>query len=111
VCERCNARFAVDVTIDCSNCPRYHRGPPSVFLISKTEVASFLTDHGINPTDPSWERAPPAVVNYDEEIVGINPFEAHFTFTIEGDELRLTVDGDLSVVDVARRERGQESDI
>jgi DNA-binding transcriptional ArsR family regulator len=64
VCERCNARFAVTATVDCSNCPRYQRGPPSVFLVSKAEVASFLTDHGMNPIDPTWERVPPAVLNY-----------------------------------------------
>lgn len=106
ICEHCNARFAADVTIDCSNCPRYHRGPPSVFLVSKTEVASFLTDHGINPTNPTWERAPPAVVNH-EELVETDPFEIELVFTVNGDELRLIVDEELSVVDSTRRERGR----
>jgi DNA-binding transcriptional ArsR family regulator/ribosomal protein L40E len=109
VCERCNARFAVTATVDCSNCPRYQRGPPSVFLVSNAEVASFLTDHGTNPIDPTWERVPPAVLNYGEGIVGTDPFETRLTFTIDGDDLCVTIDETLLIVAATREADGADT--
>lgn len=102
LCEHCNGRFAVDATVNCTTCPRYLRGVPSVFLISKTEVSRFLTDHGINPANPSWDRAPPAVLNYEEDIAGMDPFEVRLTFDIDGDELTMVVDDTLSIVAIER---------
>lgn len=36
----------------------------------------------------------------EEEIFGTDPFEARFTFTVDGDALTLTVDDNLNVVNV-----------
>jgi len=102
LCEHCNGRFAVDATVNCTTCPRYLRGIPSVFLISKTEVSRFLSDHGINPTNPSWDSAPPAVLNYDEAVPKTDPFEMRLTFEIDGDELTVAADETLTIVDVDR---------
>lgn len=109
LCEYCNGRFAIDATVNCTKCPRYLRGIPSVFLISKTEVSRFLTDHGLNPANPSWDRTPPAVMNYDEDITKTDPFEGQFTFELEGDELAVTVDDSLSIVAVERSDATPES--
>jgi hypothetical protein len=109
LCEHCNGRFAVDATANCTTCPRYLRGVPSVFLISKTEVSRFLTDHGINPANPSWDRAPPAVMNYDEDISKMDPFEVRLTFEIDGDELTVAVDDTLSIVAVERSDATPET--
>lgn len=109
LCEHCNGRFAVDATVNCTTCPRYLRGIPSVFLISKTEVSRFLTDHGINPANPSWERAPPAVLNYDEDIVAMDPFEVRLTFEIDGDELTMVVDDTLSIDAIERTDTVSET--
>ena len=102
LCERCDSRFAVDATVNCTTCPRYLRGVPSVFLISTTAVSQFLADHGINPTNPSWDRAPPVVLNYDETVAGNDPFEVRLVFDIAGDELTVTIDDSLSVIDIER---------
>lgn len=109
LCEYCNGRFAVDATVNCTTCPRYLRGIPSVFLISKTEVSRFLTDHGFNPSNPSWDRTPPAVMNYDEELLGTDPLEVRLTFDIDGDQLAVTIDDTLSVVDVERSDATRET--
>ena len=109
LCERCNGRFAVDATVNCTTCPKYRRGVPSVFLISKTEVSRYLTDHGINPANPSWDRAPPAVMNYDEAISKMDPFEVRLTFELDGDELTITVDDTLSIVAVERSDATPET--
>ena len=108
LCEHCTGRFAVDATVTCSRCPRYLRGVPSVFLISKTEVSRFLSDHGINPTNPSWDTAPPVVLNYEEEVLTTDPLEMRVTFTIEGDELTAVADDTLSIIETDRRDTGSE---
>jgi hypothetical protein len=109
LCEHCNGRFAVDATANCTTCPRYLRGIPSVFLISKTEVSRFLTDHGINPANPSWDGAPPAVMNYDEDVSKTDPFEVRLTFEIDRDRLTVVADDTLSVVAVERRDATPET--
>jgi len=40
-------------------------------------------------------------MDYEETVVSREPFEARFTFTVDGDAITLTVGDDLSVVDVS----------
>jgi len=109
LCEHCHGRFAVDATVNCTTCPRYLRGIPSVFLLSKTEVSRFLTDHGINPANPAWDRGPPAVMNYDEEISKMDPFEVQLTFELDGDNLIVSMDDSLSIVTAERIDATEET--
>lgn len=102
VCESCERRYAVHAEFECTNCIYERSGAFGVALLTNTELVAFLTTHGINPVMPSSQSAIGVVTDYDEEVVSIDPFEARFTFTIDGDALTLTVDDDLSVVDVTR---------
>jgi hypothetical protein len=71
--------------------------------MAKTELLSFLTDHGGNPLIPdTFDVGPGAVANYEEDVRSLDPFEAAFTFTIDGDSITLTIDEDVSVVDMER---------
>jgi len=45
----------------------------------------------------------------DETILSTDPFEARFTFNIDGDTLGVTVDDDLCVVEVTRHGSGGDS--
>ncbi|MEF8853449.1 MAG: hypothetical protein V5A28_13715 [Haloarculaceae archaeon] len=86
-------------------CPNCHYPPTSIapgVLLANTELLAFLTARGINPFAPeSLSRASQALAHYDEEIVSVDPLEAHLTFTADGDAITLTLDDSLSVVDVA----------
>ena len=44
----------------------------------------------------------------DETILSTNPFEAWFAFNIYGDTLAVTVDQDLSIVEVTRHGSGSD---
>lgn len=109
ICDACGKRHAIQHHVNCTNCIYTRAGLISLYLIANPEFLKFLIDHGANPIAPS---APMEFWGYftpDEEvIVSSDPFEAQFTFTIEGDTLILTVDDDLSVVDV-QRDQGLES--
>ncbi|WP_170977468.1 hypothetical protein [Halorussus salinisoli] len=45
----------------------------------------------------------PTTLAPDEVVRSTEPFGVQFTFNIDGDTLTLTVDDDLTVVDVAKR--------
>jgi hypothetical protein len=102
VCEECENRYAMKFTLYCENC-NYH--PNSIapgVLLSNTELLAFLTTRGINPFAPdSLNRASQALAQYDEEVVSTDPFEGRLTFTADGDSITLTLDEELSVVDVS----------
>jgi hypothetical protein len=102
VCDRCGNRHAVQFSADCPNCINDLQGPFVLKLVSDTRLLRFLTAHDLNPVDPSRD-AIAAVdrvhMDYGEEVRSVDPFEARFTFSVDGDTLSLTVDDDLEVVD------------
>lgn len=67
-------------------------------LLDVPELLAFVGEHGLNTTADGIEWG----WHYGEDIVSTDPFEARFTFTIDGDSLALTVDDDLDVMDVER---------
>lgn len=109
VCDHCDRRYAVLFEVECATCPNSKSGIAIVCLLAKTELLSFVTDHGANPLMPdTYDVAPGALANYEEEIRSYDPFEVAISFTIRDETLTLTVDEDVSVVD-ATRERTSES--
>ncbi|MFB6191755.1 MAG: helix-turn-helix domain-containing protein [Haloarculaceae archaeon] len=103
LCEECGDLYAVGLHAACTNCVFETGGEFSVALTAETELLDLLTDHGLNPVAP----APASRVNevhsdYGEEVLSTDPFRARFTFELEGDELTVTVDDELRVVETAR---------
>jgi len=109
ICDHCQRRYAVLFEVECSTCHYNKRGIAPACLLAKTELLSFLTGHGGNPLMPdTFDVEPGAIANYEEEVLSLDPFKADFTFTIDDNSITLTIDGDVSVVDVTR-ERCSES--
>jgi DNA-binding transcriptional ArsR family regulator len=107
ICGHCGRRYAVLFEVECGTCHYNKRGIAPTCLLAKTELLSFLTGHGGNPLVPeTFDVDPGAVANYEEDVLSVDPFRAAFTFTIGDDSITLTVDEDVSVVDV---ERGRAS--
>lgn len=105
LCDRCDRRHAVHLSTDCTNCNFVSGGGFGLKLVAETALLSFMTGHVVNPVSPeSIARASRVHEDYDEELLGTDPFEARFTFAIDDDELALTVDDDLQVVGVAGRD-------
>lgn len=102
-CETCDRRRLVSITTRCTNCIIEGGGPLRTFLLADTEVLAFLTTHGINPlaasTEP-WAK----LETRNEEIVSTEPAVVRLTLVVDGDTIALTVDSDLSVIDVTRGE-------
>ncbi len=103
ICDECDRRYAMKFVLYCSNCNYNPNSIAPGVLLANTELLAFLTTRGINPFVPeSLNRAGQALAQYDENVVSVDPLEARLTFTVDGDQLILTVDDDLSVVDVTQ---------
>jgi hypothetical protein len=94
-CAACGNRHAVQVRSTCTNCIREQESAFVVKLLASTELLAFVTTHGLDPVDDQWAFG----WTYDEDVRATEPFDASFTFTIDGDSLTLDVDEDLAVVD------------
>lgn len=110
VCDACERRYAMRFDLYCPNCNADPNSIAPGVLLANTELLAFLTARGINPFAPeSLTRASRALAEYDEEVVSTDPFEARLTFTADGDSITLTLDDDLSVVDVTRSQTSEDS--
>lgn len=101
ICGSCDRRQAVRIDSQCLNCPHDKAGTILRILLGEPDFRAFFERRGIDlfATEPAeGER----IVNYDEEILGTDPFEAQFTFTCRGDSIRFTVDDDLTLSAVTR---------
>jgi DNA-binding transcriptional ArsR family regulator len=96
ICERCGRRHAVGFRADCTNCGFGLGSVVSMHLGASTELLAFVTARGLNPLSDPWDWG----WEYEEEVLSTDPFEGRFTFTVDGDRIALTVDGDLQVVAV-----------
>lgn len=102
-CAACSSRYAVHHVHECTNCNYYRTTQFGWLLLAHTDVLHFFTDHGINPIAPELPLSMRAILDrYDEEVISADPFKGQFTFTIHDDSITLTVDEELTVVDVTR---------
>jgi len=103
VCDHCDRRYAVLFEVECGTCHYNKEGIALTCLLAKTELLSFLTDHGLNPLVPETrDHMQESVANYEEDVLSTDPFRAAFTFSLGDDALTLTIDEGVSVIDVER---------
>lgn len=96
-CEQCGRRFGAMASAGCANCVFDMKAPVAGHLSVYPEVMALMIEHGIDPVAPEGIFPYAAV---DETILSTDPFEACYAYTVDDDALTLTVDGDLSVINV-----------
>ncbi|WP_423743754.1 helix-turn-helix domain-containing protein (plasmid) [Haladaptatus sp. SPP-AMP-3] len=80
----------------CERCGDYAAGNVGTYLLEHPAVVAFHYDHGIDLTDyPVWELEWPRPGN--ARIVSEDPLLVECVIELDGDELRLSVDGELTV--------------
>ena len=98
LCPNCERRHAVQNDRHCSNCVYKMRGPFVTQLIGSLDLRLFIGEHGIDPIadglDWGWV--------YEEEVLSVNPFEAIFTFTADGETISLTVNDEMEITEVTK---------
>lgn len=98
-CDACGNRYGATYRADCRNCIFTKRGPVGNLFFGDADLLAFALAHGWNPVDPATRWKPGWT--YAEEVLSVDPFEAHFTYTMDGDEIVLAVDSDLQVETVS----------
>jgi len=111
VCESCGREFDVIVRFRCSVCKNHHRAPPRTLVIHHPAVVSFYYDRGIDfqYDDGSFDRISERgelIAAHDQELVSADPPRIRVTIDHEDDELRLTLDGDMNVLETELESAG-----
>lgn len=103
LCTVCGNRKAVHLQVDCRNCIYRNQGTFVYVLYGEPELMTFITSNGASLLSPDSEVHLFRVAgSYDEEILSVDPFEAKFTFSIDGEALTVTVDDDFAIINSAR---------
>ncbi len=107
LCDECDRRDAARVRYVCSVCKYWNEGPVQMATIGDPTIACFYHEHGVDlgirSRDPEgFERIWGLIWAMEHAVVSMDPLEIEVTVPCEGDELRLTLDADLEVRDVAR---------
>jgi DNA-directed RNA polymerase subunit RPC12/RpoP len=93
--------YPAGVVYECGRCET--KWPTSVpgTLVRHTPVVAFYHDHGVDvQTAPLWERDVPATTAVT--VAQRDPLRVDVTFAVGGDDLHVTVDDELAVVDTER---------
>jgi hypothetical protein len=99
-CDQCNHQFGVRIEVQCTNCIFRSRSPYPTHALGNLDLVAFMAAHEIDPFASDGFH----LSSCDEEILSIEPLEARYTFSVDGDSISLTVEEDLSVREVTRRE-------
>lgn len=102
ICDACGTRFLGRAHWACTTCKAEIRGPSWAPVVNHPAVIAFFYDHGIEHAHASWT----AMDRGDacrEELVSTDPVRMRITVSAGEDELLVTIDDSLTVVDVDGR--------
>lgn len=107
LCGNCGRAHAIGALFQCRVCKDYHATKPSVLAIFHPAVIAFYDEHGVSTQwhvddYESVKRVTNLVTDHEMELVSADPLRVAVTISYEGDELRLTYDETVTVVDVSR---------
>ncbi len=109
VCDNCGRRFAIMARFRCPVCKNHHNLPPRSMVAQHPAVIAFYYDHGISSQYEvddfeSFQQWGNLIGEHDQELVSEDPVRIRVTIQYEGDELHLTLDEHLDVIDVTESE-------
>jgi DNA-binding transcriptional ArsR family regulator len=101
VCDECGSIFWGMVYHVCNVCKFLWQIPTLLYPPTHPAVIAFYYDHGIEFDLASHEQRS-HLLEYQEEVIAEDPLRIRTTIPLNGDELRITFDEQMSVVDVNR---------
>lgn len=109
MCPNCGWQAAVVARFRCTVCKRHHQVVPWWLVIDHPAVVAFYYDRGVSLQYEDGVSFQPRIASnlqahHDQELVSADPPQVRVTIQYEGDELQLTLDEELNVIDVRERE-------
>lgn len=89
----------------CRVCKNHHAAPPSTLVVHHPAVVAFYYERGVAlqyevENVERVRRRSELVAEHEQTVVSTDPPRVEVTVRYEGDERRLTLDGELDVVGV-----------
>ena len=103
-CSNCGTRFPVWAEMRCDTCGFAKRLPVEAFAMGLTPVIGFLDHLGIDILAPSFGDVADLPQNRFETTVAKNPFRVTVTIQSEAEMLSVSLDHEMTVVDVHRQQ-------
>lgn len=107
MCDSCGRQFAIMARFRCPVCKNHHIGPPRAIVAQHPAVIAFYYERGIPfqykvDDFESVRRRTDLIENHDQELISEDPIRVRVTIRHEDDELQLTLDEELDVIEVSR---------
>lgn len=107
ICDQCGVRFAVLARFECRTCKNHNVSSPRALVMFHPAVIAFYDDHGVETRfradDVEGVRRVFELMDaIDVELVAEDPPRAAVIVTHGADEIRLTFNESVSVVDIDR---------
>lgn len=109
-CQTCDTPYEIWAEQRCDRCGLAKRLPVQFFVMGLAPVISFFYDHDINLLEPSYEELDVCIHTMYTVSVEHEPLRIHVTIEADGDELGLTLDDTMTLVDVTRRRSESAAD-
>lgn len=100
-CENCRSIFWMHVSHVCDRCKYRWRMPTLFYPTRHPAVTAFYYEHGIEFDLATYEQRT-HLLDYEEEFLSEDPLRIRITIPLEDDELRLTFDDDMDVIELSR---------
>ncbi len=100
-CENCGSIFWMLVSHVCEVCKYRWRMPTLFYPTRHPAVTAFYYEHGIEFDLATYEQRT-LILDYEEELLSKDPLRIRITIPVEDDELSLTFDDDMEVIEVSR---------
>jgi ssDNA-binding Zn-finger/Zn-ribbon topoisomerase 1 len=107
VCERCGLRMEILARFQCRTCEEYGVTSPKRLALFHPAVVSFYDDHGVSTRlqaddFESAKRVHDLVDDHELNLVSEKPPRVTVTASLDCDEVHLTFDETVNVIDVIR---------
>ena len=101
LCDECEARYAAEISVDCSNCGLSGVGPllEYAFVTSSVRGCFERDDKGPGDIGP-WQYRLQAFEAVTERIVSTEPITVAYEFSVGDGSLRVTITDDGTAIDV-----------
>lgn len=106
-CPNCGRSNAILVRETCTVCKSAGHGSPGIKVLLHPAVISFYYEHGVeigftgSLDFEDISRILALVKEFEEEVLSTDPPRIRVTASHEGDELHLTLDQDMNVIEVS----------
>lgn len=103
LCTACGRQHAIMARFRCPVCKAFHAAPPKRIVAEHPAVVAFYYERGVSlqyevDDFERSRRRERLVDDHDQELASTDPIRIRVTIRHEGDELRLTLDEEMSVL-------------